>query len=179
MNVLLNIFFITLLFVFQTTILHSFTILGVRPDTVLILSFFIGVKLGGDRGVTSAFTLGLIQDCLSSNFLGTNALSKGVVGFIFGNLRDKIIFNHYFSRVIFVLLAAFIDAAIILLISFLTISNKAQVAIMFGKLLLSSVYSALTGPLFIKIFAFFGHKASALLKKKDGGLRIRSQLSVN
>ncbi len=177
MNAALNIFFITLLFVFQTTILHSFTILGVRPDIVLILTFFIGVNLGEDKGTTLGFALGLIQDCLSSTLLGANAFSKGVVGFIFGYLRDKIIFENTFSQFTFILLASLIDAAIVSLILFLTTPDKTQATIVLKKLLLSSVYTSLVGPLFIFIFVFFRDKAVVFFKKrrrKSGisGLRI-------
>ncbi len=166
MNVVLNIFFVILLFVFQTTILHSFTILGVRPDIVLILTFFISVNLGEDRGAILGFILGLIQDCLSSNLLGANAFSKGVVGFIFGYLRDKIVFENAFSQFTFVLLASLVDAAIISLILFLTIPDNTQVAILFNKLLLSSVYTTIVAPLFILMFVFFRDKVVVFLKKR-------------
>lgn len=178
MNAALNIFFITLLFVFQTTILHNFTILGVRPDIVLILTFFIGVNLGEDKGAASGFALGLIQDCLSSTLLGANTFSKGVVGFIFGCLRDKIVFENTFSQFIFILLASLVDAAIISLILFLTISDKTQVAIVLNKLLLSSVYTALVGPVFILIFVFFRDKAVVFFKKRRRRSGIRGQLTM-
>ena len=158
MKVVLNIFFIILLFVFQTTLLHSFTILGVRPDIVLILTIFISANLGEDRGAISGFTLGLIQDCLSSNLLGANAFSKGVIGFIFGNLRDKIFFENTISQLAFILLASLIDAAIISLILFLTIPDKTQMSIVLNKLLLSSVYTTLVAPLFILIFVLYFQK---------------------
>ena len=178
MNFLLNVFFISLLFLFQTTILHSFTMFGVRPDMVLILTFLIAVSLGGDKGATAGFALGLIQDCLSSSIFGINAFSKGVVGFIFGNLREKIFFDNFFSRLIFVVLAALIDAAIILPVSLLTITNKAEASTILSKLLFSSVYTALAGPLFIQIFIFFSSKTSALLKKRHEGSGIREQLTI-
>lgn len=175
MNAALNIFFITLLFVFQTTVLHSFTILGVRPDIVLILTFFIGVNLGEDKGGTLGFALGLVQDCLSSTLLGANAFSKGVVGFVFGYLRDKIFFENAFSQFAFILLASLIDTAIISLILFLTISDKTQAAIVLKKLLLSSVYTALVGPLFILIFVFFRDKTVVFFKRRRRVPRIRGQ----
>jgi len=168
MNVIANIFLIVLLFVFQTTFLHSFTIMGVRPDIVLILTFFISVNLGEGRGAISGFTLGLIQDCLSSNLLGTNAFSKGIVGFIFGYLRDKIFFENIFSQFTFVLLASLVDTAIIFLIVFLTIPDKTQMAIVLNKLLLSSVYTTLVAPLFILIFVFFRDKVVVFFKKRRG-----------
>ncbi|HJP19275.1 MAG TPA: rod shape-determining protein MreD [Nitrospinota bacterium] len=175
MNVALNIFFIILLFVFQTTILHSFTILGVRPDIVLILTFFICVNLGEDRGAISGFGLGLIQDCLSSNLLGANAFSKGVVGFVFGYLRDKIFFENALSQFAFVLLASLIDAAIISLILFLTIPDKTQVTIVLNKLLLSSAYTTIVAPLFMLIFK---NKAVVSFKKRRRGAGLRGQLII-
>lgn len=175
MNAALNIFFITLLFIFQTTVLHSFTILGVRPDIVLILTFFIGVNLGEEKGATLGFALGFIQDCLSSTLLGANAFSKGIVGFVFGYLRDKIVFENAFSQFAFILLASLIDVAIISLILFLTISDKTQVAIVLNKLLLSSVYTTLVGPVFILIFVFFRDKAAVFFEKRRLGSGIRGQ----
>lgn len=172
MNALLNVFFIILLFVFQTTILHSFTIMGVRPDVILIFAFFAGGKLGEEKGAISGFTLGMIQDCLSSNLLGANAFSKGIIGFVFGYLRDKIVFENTFSQFIFIFFASLIDAAIILLISLLTIPDKEQAMIVLNNLLLSSVYTTLLGPFFILFFIFSKNKISSLLKKRSRKSRI-------
>lgn len=162
-----NIFFIIIIFVFQTTVLYGFTVLDVRPDIILILAAFFGFCLGGDKGAIAGFILGLIQDCLSNSLLGANAFSKGVIGLIIGNLRDKIIFENIFSQIIFVLLAAFIDSAIILLISFLTNLDKEALATILKKLLLASVYTSLVAPLFLQGFIFVsGKKTIALSKNK-------------
>lgn len=163
LNVLLNIFFITIIFVFQNTIIYSFTILDVRPDIILILVAFIGFYLGEDKGAIMGFLLGFIQDCLSTGLLGANAFSKGVIGFIFGNLRGKIMFGNALSRVIFILSACFIDSLVILLISFLTGLNEEAMATILKKLLFAAVYTSLTAPFLLEIFLLIN-------KKKHGGL---------
>lgn len=173
MNTLLHIFLIILLLVFQTTFLHSFTVLNVRPDTILIFAAFVGMKLGGENGALAGFVLGLAQDSLSSGLLGANALSKGIIGFIFGNLRDKIVFENTFSQVLFILFASFIDMAITLPILFLASSGKAAVVIILKKQILSCIFSALTGPLFIKIFIFAHKKLPSIFKKWDHGSKKR------
>lgn len=165
LNALLNIFFITVIFVFQTTILYAFTILDVRPDIILILTAFIGFSLGRDKGAITGFILGLIQDCLSNSLLGTNAFSKGVIGFIFGHLRNKIIFKNIYSQVIFVLLASFIDLVIILLISFLTNLDKEVLVTILKKLLLVSVYTSLVAPLLLQVFIFVSREKTVALSK--------------
>lgn len=163
LSTLSTVFLIILLFVFQTTVLHAFTISGVRPDIILIFSVFVGIKLRETRGAAAGFTLGLVQDSLSSGLLGANAFSKGIVGFAFGLLKDKIIFENIFSQVIFVLIATVIDTVIVLLISSLTINEN--VTTIFNKLLLSSIYTTLAGPLFIYVFIFVSSKASVFAKK--------------
>jgi rod shape-determining protein MreD len=162
----LNFFLIILLFVFQTTLLHCCTILGVRPDVILILATFIGVRLGKAKGATAGFFLGLIQDCLSGVFLGPNAFSKGVVGFIFGNLRAKILFENFFTQIFCNMAAALIDGAIILIIFSLTILNKALVDVILSNLFLTAIYTALASPLFSKIFGFISKKTALLLPNK-------------
>jgi rod shape-determining protein MreD len=154
------------LFVFQTTLLHCCTVLGVRPDVILILATFIGVRLGKTKGAIAGFFLGLIQDSLSGAFLGPNAFSKGVVGFIFGNLRTKILFENFFSQIFCNMAAALINGAIILIIFSLTILDKALVDINLKNLFLTAIYTALASPLFSQIFAFISKKAALLLPIK-------------
>jgi len=163
----LNAFIIILLFVFQSTLLHCCTVFGVRPDLILILATFIGVRFGKTKGATLGFFLGLIQDCLSGTFLGPNAFSKGVVGYIFGNLRAKILFENFFSQIFCNMAAALIDGAIVLIIFSLTILNQALVDIIFKNLLLTAIYTALASPLFSQIFVFISNKTSLLLPNKN------------
>lgn len=154
----LNFIFIIILLLFQTTILHEFTIYSVRPDCFLILTTLIGIKSGEVKGAAAGFGLGFLQDCLSSSFLGINAFSLGVIGFVFGNLRAKLFFENVFPQVVCTLSAALIKTVIVFFIFLLTTLNKAQAEIVLNKLLLSAVYSALAGPLFIYVFNFISNK---------------------
>ncbi len=161
MVILLNVFFIILLFVFQTTALHRVSFFGVRPDIILIFTIFLGFKLGEVKGAAVGFCLGFVQDCLSSSFLGPMAFSKGIIGFIFGSLRAKIFFENIIPQAICSLFGALIQTVIVLLIFLLTIFNKVQTEIVLNKLLIASVYTAITGPLFVHLFVFVTNKQSA------------------
>lgn len=158
MIILVHIFLVLFLFVFQSTLLHGFSVMYVRPDMILILASYMGVRLGEENGAITGFLLGLVQDSLSSALFGANAFSKGVIGFIFGNLRDKIVYDNIFSQFIFVFIATVIDGAIILLIFFMTKPENAQVDVLMNKLLLQSIYTTLIGPLFLQALIFFNKK---------------------
>jgi rod shape-determining protein MreD len=56
----------------------------ITPDLLVILTVFIAVREGQFAGEIAGFLLGLMFDLISSDIIGTNALSKMLAGFIAG-----------------------------------------------------------------------------------------------
>ncbi len=82
-----------LLFVFalilQITIVRYIEIFNWRPDLILIVLVFYALRWGPNFGMTAGFMVGLLQDLVSTHFIGLAALSKTIAGFLAGNLSEK------------------------------------------------------------------------------------------
>ena len=57
---------------------------SITPDLLVILTVFIALREGQFAGEIAGFLLGLLFDLISSDIIGTNALSKMLAGFIAG-----------------------------------------------------------------------------------------------
>jgi rod shape-determining protein MreD len=60
----------------------------VTPDLLVVLTVFIALREGQFTGVIAGFLLGIMFDLISSDIVGTNALSKMLAGFIAGYFFD-------------------------------------------------------------------------------------------
>ena len=56
----------------------------VRPDLLIIILVFYGLKFGQIYSTIIGFFIGLIQDILSGGFLGLSSFTKSIAGFIIG-----------------------------------------------------------------------------------------------
>ncbi|MDP2892370.1 MAG: rod shape-determining protein MreD [Bacillota bacterium] len=73
----------------QTVIFPKIDILGIAPDTLLILCVSIGVLGGGLMGMWTGLAGGLLIDMLFGTALGYNALVYMLVGYAAGLLRER------------------------------------------------------------------------------------------
>ncbi|MCP4402386.1 MAG: rod shape-determining protein MreD [bacterium] len=97
----------------QTTLLHFFTIGGVKPDLVLIIVTYLGLIEGPNLGCLSGFSLGLFEDAYSGMSLGgVNALSKTVIGFLSGLVGKRLYTQSLFAHIICVGLGTVLDAVL-------------------------------------------------------------------
>ena len=94
MIILLKSAIIVVALLIQLTLINSVTILGVKPDLILIVILVFSLLKGGKEGAISGFVSGLLQDIFSTGLLGINALVKTVIGFTCGTLKEKIFHEH-------------------------------------------------------------------------------------
>lgn len=66
---------------FQTTLLHYFSVFGVRPDLGLVAACLVGFLGGELDGLILGLILGCFQDMLSAGDLWINVVTKGAAGF--------------------------------------------------------------------------------------------------
>jgi rod shape-determining protein MreD len=62
---------------------------SITPDLLVILTVFIAIREGQFTGLVAGFLIGLSFDLISSDIVGTNALSKMLAGFIAGYFFDE------------------------------------------------------------------------------------------
>ncbi|MCP4723741.1 MAG: rod shape-determining protein MreD [bacterium] len=75
--------------IFQITVLQYISInvsqdIRVKPDLVLLLIFFFGLRFSQIHSTFTGFAGGLVLDILSGGIIGLNALTKTISGFITG-----------------------------------------------------------------------------------------------
>ncbi|RMH08394.1 MAG: hypothetical protein D6704_03225 [Nitrospirae bacterium] len=112
MKLLLYAGLIFLLVPIQTTILHSLSPFGIRPDLCLVAACLIGFWTGHVEGGAMGGLLGFVQDLFSGGTLWLNTVTKALVGFSMGvlikhfaNLTSQWIF---FPVVIFSLISGMV-----------------------------------------------------------------------
>lgn len=94
MRILLKSAIIIVALVIQLTLINSFTILGIKPDLIMVVVVALALLKGEKEGAICGFAFGLLQDIFSTSLLGIHALVKTVIGFICGILKEKIFHEH-------------------------------------------------------------------------------------
>ncbi len=75
--------------IIQSTILNRVSLLGARPDLVLMLTILLALLRGSRLGAGIGFGAGLLQDILSGQFIGANALTKMATGYLIGLAEEN------------------------------------------------------------------------------------------
>ncbi len=114
MKILLKGAIIVVALLIQLTLINSITILGLKPDLILVVVVIFSLLKGEKEGTISGFASGLLQDIFSTGLLGINALVKTVIGFICGILREKIFHEHILFLIpVITFIASFIQSILI------------------------------------------------------------------
>lgn len=75
----------------QGSVVPAIRIGDVTPDIPLVLTVLLGLRRGPEAGCLSGFALGLIQDTVGGGIVGTQALTKAVIGFVAGLLARRLV----------------------------------------------------------------------------------------
>jgi len=78
------------LVVLQTSAGGGGGIAGVHPDLLLLFVLGAGMRRGEESGALAGIALGFVQDVFSAGLPGLNLLSKGLLGFAAGSLREQL-----------------------------------------------------------------------------------------
>lgn len=83
-------------FILQTTLFPHLSILGVTPDTALILIVSYGILRGEIEGAIFGFFTGLVQDMLVGMIIGLFALFGFLTGYMCGKPFKDFFKDNYF-----------------------------------------------------------------------------------
>ncbi|MBI3601077.1 MAG: rod shape-determining protein MreD [Nitrospinae bacterium] len=142
--------FITILaivvFILETVVIDLFAIGDTKPDFILLTAVYSGLFLNKNNAAGIGFVFGLIQDALSFRLMGINSLSKCLVGFSIGALREKILSENLIVQCLFTLIATFINGIIFFTVSKGLLSSDMEALFFFKSLLMQGVYNLLLAP---------------------------------
>ncbi len=102
------ILFITV--ILQSTVINQLTIIGVKPDLVLVLLILTSNYSGKTKGELMGFSAGLAEDFLSLSPFGFNALIKTVIGYLAGSTQGKIFLDPLLVPAFFIVAGTLIKA---------------------------------------------------------------------
>lgn len=134
------------IFLLETVVIDLFTIGGIKPDFILIVSIYGGLCLNKNTAAGIGFTFGFIQDALSFKLMGVNSLSKCLIGFSIGSLREKILAENLLVQYFFTFIATFLNGIIFLLILKGLLSMEIETLSFFWSLLIQGIYNSLLAP---------------------------------
>lgn len=71
--------------------LERLQLLGVRPDTMLLVAILVGWFEGAEAGAVAGYTAGLATDLLVSTPFGLSGVAFSLAGYLSGFARDRIL----------------------------------------------------------------------------------------
>jgi rod shape-determining protein MreD len=86
---------------------------GARPDIVLVLVCLYTLKYGQGRGVVLGAIAGLLIDTSNGFMLGPNIMSKAMVAFLTGTIKDNLFQWNVFINALVVTLLSVVDIFLI------------------------------------------------------------------
>lgn len=86
--------------VLQSTLFHFFKIGGVKPDLLLVIVVLSAVLKGKRTGAVVGFAFGLMEDLLTGKYIGVQALTKMVTGYIVGHLERKVFPDNFLIPIV-------------------------------------------------------------------------------
>lgn len=99
-----RIFLFALLFfvsvILQSTLFHFLKIGGVKPDLLLIIVILSAVMNGKKTGAGLGFAYGLMEDLIAGRYIGLQALTKMLTGYLIGLLERKIFSDNVLVPVV-------------------------------------------------------------------------------
>jgi len=98
--------------VLQTTLVPAIGIMGVGPDLLMVVLFFLARKTGPFGAVWAGFFLGLSEDLFSPSILGQNALSRTVAGFFAGLFNERVMRVDFIFQLVLLLVTFCIHDAL-------------------------------------------------------------------
>jgi len=136
-------------FLFQSTLFQYFSILGVVPNTSLILIVSFALISGKRTGAIIGICIGLLQDIFFCDVIGVNTLIYFIIGYLVGLTDQKVFKENMFLPFAFTGLSTlFYHIAYFFFMYFLSVS------VQFMKLINDVVFIEMIYNSIISIFIY-------------------------
>ncbi|SHK60975.1 rod shape-determining protein MreD [Desulforamulus aeronauticus] len=165
MRTIIFLLLIILAMLLQSTFFSFLQVAGVKPDLILMLVVFNGFLRGSREGAFLGFLAGLLQDVFTGNYIGINAITKMLAGYLVGLAEAR----FYKESVVIVSLVTFFAAilnqlAYYILLFYLDILVSPSSAIV-GVVLPSAIYTTLLVPL--TYWKFYSSNQKGWLRERE------------
>ena len=129
-------------YVLQTTVWAQFSILGVVPDTALVLIISYGILRGDIEGALFGLSAGFLQDIFSGIVIGLYALLGFLVGYFSGSPLRSFFKNNYFLPLLLVVCVSFLHQFLIYVATMLFMGQLDFVHYFATVILPKTIYTA-------------------------------------
>ena len=134
---------------------------GVRPDMAMIALIFLAGGTGTVSLILYGFLVGFIQDVYTPEYLGYNAFTMSIMGFLLGAIRERLTVENYLVKVFATLFACSIHD-LVYLVLYTKFELSLLVSLFIRESLPGVVYTAVLAVLIMKIWEW----------AKKGGLQV-------
>jgi rod shape-determining protein MreD len=139
--------------VLQSTLLHRVALRGVKPDLALIILVFTAVRRGSMTGQVAGFASGILEDLLSLSPVGFHALTRTLIGFLFGRMEGNIFLDPILMPLLLTVIATVLKGLVASIAVALFAIAAPGFRVFAGPLWIEVGYNAFLAPF---VFALLG-----------------------
>jgi rod shape-determining protein MreD len=165
--VLQSLFVILVAFVVQAAIVPHISIMGAKPNLILIIAALYGIMHGPSTGALVGLIGGLFCDLLAGAYVGLGVLSKSIVGFFAGLVQRTI----FVENIILPMAAIFVATGIseFVYVSFLfLIGETVPLKLLIMRIILpTAMYNAAVTP-----FVYAAIRRFMVIRQETPAVRI-------
>lgn len=147
----------------QLTVFNFIKVAGVKPDLILVFVIFNALLNGSRDGAVFGLVGGLLQDLITGQFIGLNAISKALTGFLFGLMGKKLYKENIIIPIISLFLGSIFCDFVIYILGYFISLNTSLLMVFKGKILPAAIYNACLTPFIYG--KFYDSSAKGLLSK--------------
>jgi rod shape-determining protein MreD len=140
----------------ESTFFRAYSLFGTVPDLVLIFVVFYSFLHGDNKGAVYGFLCGLLEDLYMGRFIGVNALSKGITGFIIGRLQVRFFNENVLVGLLVVLIGTVLNSVLMLVLGWSSFSVFNIDASIISAAIFQSLYNLLLAvPIYVLYYNSF------------------------
>ncbi|NLB89414.1 MAG: rod shape-determining protein MreD [Syntrophomonadaceae bacterium] len=149
----------------QTTVFSFLSMKGIIPDMVLIFVVFFALLNGSKNAAIYGFLCGLLEDLYMGRFIGINALSKGITGYVIGMLEGRVFKENLFVGIISVVIGTFTNSLCLIILSLISYNIFHLDINIFASIGYQTLYNVF---LAIPIYAWYYHSTKRGVLRANG-----------
>ncbi len=147
--------------ILQSTYFEYIEIIGVKPNTAIIIIVSFAIMRGSFEGALIGFFSGLLQDILFGSSVGTHALLGMYVGYLCGKVNKDFFSENYFLELV-LCAASVLGYECIIYFFFFLMRGKTDFLYFFNRIILPEVvYTSFISLFIYKVMYLINDKIEA------------------